>query len=985
MNNNARDEFSIIEDLPNELFVGIFCYLNGVDTVFAFLSLNNRFQKLLRKYCKVFDFKSSSKLQFDTIFDQYSTKRWKSLQLSNDDQTSGQIEYCFQRYPLSVYFTQLEFLSLLKMKTSDLSILSELSFLTNLTSLKIGFICGEIISMYDLSDLKQLKRLVITSCFNTRWTNKLSQLDTLEYVIMHCCLNPLVLTWPSRLKHLKIVLESAEHNDLLPQSISSLSELTNLEIYQKEQGYTVPNGQQWEQIISLSCPLLKNFKFVFQFPYQSYISNQIEQIIASFSTPFYINEKKWFVRCDIWTRYRASHNNTTNQVVYLILSSPYAEQFDELMRTDDEFCTVEIEVYTLYSYNVYFNRGDDSNHFIDPERLAKSLRNSLNSRLTLDDVELSSQSVSMQTPRFAWFQFMFSLLSRLERSDISMKEMIHTLCAKDIVYQSKDIKEFVETYTADQAIQWCMKKSFYFSHINRILRSKNLNAIFMNRAIIYDIEQCLRLLNSEQQEILNLLSPMKVYHGQASSRQEIEFWKSNIGTIITMNSFLSTSMDEDIAFAFAETFDNEDNDDEATVLKIWLDKEKVPKAIFVYLYHEDCDIDDCEILFSLRTLFRIDKVEYCPIKETWYINMTVVDEDDDQLQQILTPWKTSILQNYDSIPSQNNQLIYVRNLSEDNGAFLAFQLSVDVILRLDRNDFARQEMMAMCRTKFPHDRFVLAKIDEFERRYQSNQDAAKWYTADSFLYRLLNQVLRTEAIDPIFKFRYYIQDLHNQLAVMQDDYLKRLQISNCSTLILYRGQVMAWNDLQDKFRTNIGNLITMSSFLSTTTDRHVARFFSGDGFVENPERDVSVLYEITINIQSFHSVPFAELHDETIFEEEGEVLFSMGAVFRIDDVYEEHKLLWTVKLTLTTEEEEEQWNVLTEHLQEKEETLMIADENKENPVRTIVGITRKRSRSFDEYRYSKRDFLRSKWPDSFRTKMRRYLEHPAFKTIHKEV
>ncbi|CAF1534581.1 unnamed protein product, partial [Adineta steineri] len=267
MNNNVRDGFSIIEDLPNELFVGIFSYLNGVDTVFAFLSLNNRFQKLLRKYCKIFDFKSSSKLQFDTIFDQYSTKRWKSLQLSNDDQTSGQIEYCFQRYPLSVYFTQLESLSLLKMKINNLPILSELSFLTNLTSLKIGFICGEIISMYDLSDLKQLKRLVITSCFNTRWTNKFSQLDTLEYVIMHCCLNPLVLTWPSKLKHLKIVLESAEHNDLLPQSISSLSELSNLEIYQKEQGYTVPNGQQWEQIISLSCPLLKNFKFVFQFPY----------------------------------------------------------------------------------------------------------------------------------------------------------------------------------------------------------------------------------------------------------------------------------------------------------------------------------------------------------------------------------------------------------------------------------------------------------------------------------------------------------------------------------------------------------------------------------------------------------------------------------------------------------------------------------------------------------------------------------------------
>ncbi|CAF0926354.1 unnamed protein product [Rotaria sordida] len=385
-----------------------------------------------------------------------------------------------------------------------------------------------------------------------------------------------------------------------------------------------------------------------------------------------------------------------------------------------------------------------------------------------------------------------------------------------------------------------------------------------------------------------------------------------------MTSFLSTSMDKEIACAFAETFDNENDDDEATIFTIWVDKNTAPKAIFAYLYHADCEPDDQEILFSLRTLFRIDKVKYVDYEETWYINMTVVDESNEEVQKVTAPWKTSILKENNSLPSVNESLIYVRDLSTDNGAFLSFQLSLDIVLRLDRNDFARQEMLSMCRTKFSHDSFTLAKIDRFEMTYKFEQDAVKWYTADSFLYRLLNEVLRTETVDSIFKLRYFIQDLHNQLAFMQVDYLKRLQRYDSPILKLYRGQVMTWNDLENKFRANIGNLISMNSFLSTTTDRYVARIFAGDSNIQNPETYVSVLYEIKIDTRLPHSVPFAELGDQSDFEHENEVLFSMGAVFRIGEICQEHRHLWIVKLTLTTDEDE-QWNVLTEHLQQEEE------------------------------------------------------------------
>lgn len=84
----------------------------------------------------------------------------------------------------------------------------------------------------------------------------------------------------------------------LQQSCIHLSRLITLEIYQKERGRLLPNGQIWEQLIRSSLPLLKNFRFYFQFEYSVNPPNQIEEMVASFSSVFYVHEKNWFIRCD---------------------------------------------------------------------------------------------------------------------------------------------------------------------------------------------------------------------------------------------------------------------------------------------------------------------------------------------------------------------------------------------------------------------------------------------------------------------------------------------------------------------------------------------------------------------------------------------------------------------------------------------------------------------------------------------------------------
>ncbi|CAF4257270.1 unnamed protein product, partial [Adineta steineri] len=127
----------------------------------------------------------------------------------------------------------------------------------------------------------------------------------------------------------------------------------------------------------------------------------------------------------------------------------------------------------------------------------------------------------------------------------------------------------------------------------------------------------------------------------------------------------------------------------------------------------------------------------------------------------------------------------------------------------------------------------------------------------------------------------------------------------------YRGQRMKITELA-RLQENVHKLISMNNFLSTTNNVTAAIFFAGDGCLNDSDEQISVVYQIAIDTSVPHSIPFAKIQYESIFEDEDEVLFSMASVFRIDNV-EEYDTLWIVELTLINEEDET-WNILTAHL-----------------------------------------------------------------------
>ncbi|CAF5066598.1 unnamed protein product, partial [Rotaria sp. Silwood1] len=230
-----------------------------------------------------------------------------------------------------------------------------------------------------------------------------------------------------------------------------------------------------------------------------------------------------------------------------------------------------------------------------------------------------------------------------------------------------------------------------------------------------------------------------------------------------------------------------------------------------------------------------------------------------------------------------------RDLSKESAEFLWFQMFKDVILRLPKDNRSKQQMIEFCQHYYRGNQKELKFIDEFKMNYQSNV-AIKWYTKETFLYKIVNKALRTEDIEQLHTFRFFIADLSFNLAV---EY-RKLKDKGEKIVMLYRGQKMEEEELKS-LKQNEHNLISTNGFLSTSRSKQLAIKFATKSTTRT--NVFSVLYEIECNIQKTESIIFADIAQFSDYANESEVLFDLGATFDIVSVNEDiHLNLWLIKL-----------------------------------------------------------------------------------------
>ncbi|CAF3808227.1 unnamed protein product [Adineta steineri] len=242
------------------------------------------------------------------------------------------------------------------------------------------------------------------------------------------------------------------------------------------------------------------------------------------------------------------------------------------------------------------------------------------------------------------------------------------------------------------------------------------------------------------------------------------------------------------------------------------------------------------------------------------------------------------------------------------------------------SDKAKQDLLHFARVYYTDNDLELQRINNFDTTYKPSE-ALKWYSSDSFVYRLLNKAIRTENIDLLFACRFFITDLHHQLESLHKPYVERICSYDLDELLVYHGQQMTSDDF-NKLKANIGELISINSFLSTSLDRQVALIYAGDKRI-HPTME-SVLFKIKININEnseTHQHPFASISEFSRFDDEQEVLFSLSSMFRIESIDEQLDQIWIVNMVFieSTSETEEMIKLSTHLRIDPIQTTTIAD------------------------------------------------------------
>jgi tetratricopeptide (TPR) repeat protein len=244
----------------------------------------------------------------------------------------------------------------------------------------------------------------------------------------------------------------------------------------------------------------------------------------------------------------------------------------------------------------------------------------------------------------------------------------------------------------------------------------------------------------------------------------------------------------------------------------------------------------------------------------------------------------------------------LQNLTKESATFMWYRLVINLIRLMAEHGDSKAEMIAESRARYHDNESVKKKINEFEKEYEP-ENAFWWYTNDTFVYRLLNEALRTQNTEIIFKFRFFINDLHNQIEqhYQQDIIDHPSKVDN--HLLIYRGQRMNKEEI-DLLQRNVNECISMNSFLSATTVREVAEMFADTSDQCNAESPLqSVLFTIEIYDINKETTPFASIGKYSCCADEEEVLLTIGAIFKVKSVQQEGKT-WHVHLQLSKEQNE---------------------------------------------------------------------------------
>lgn len=227
-----------------------------------------------------------------------------------------------------------------------------------------------------------------------------------------------------------------------------------------------------------------------------------------------------------------------------------------------------------------------------------------------------------------------------------------------------------------------------------------------------------------------------------------------------------------------------------------------------------------------------------------------------------------------------------------NGNFIHYQLLIDCIMRMKPSRNEQQEFIEYFKkpNKIPAEENQV--LEEFEESYK-RETSIKWYTKETFLYRMLNAALRCQDVRLIYLYRFFIRDLAAEL-----------ENEKCQSIVhVYRGQYMSKKEFET-LKKHLKQYVSFNSFLSTSiAEKKAKKFISED--VNDKEK---VLFEIDADPHLNNVNSFQNISTKSAYAEE-EILFMIGSIFQILEIRNDKDDIWNVRLKLCANNDEQLKNL----------------------------------------------------------------------------
>ncbi len=238
-----------------------------------------------------------------------------------------------------------------------------------------------------------------------------------------------------------------------------------------------------------------------------------------------------------------------------------------------------------------------------------------------------------------------------------------------------------------------------------------------------------------------------------------------------------------------------------------------------------------------------------------------------------------------------------KSLQAHNAIFMWFQLFIEVLLRMHHKSTDRKELIDICKKNYKGNEQEMMIIDEFEKKYKAD-NAIWWYTREACFYRMMNKALRVQDYDILFALRFFITDIAKQLKNEHEKFIRTSETRE--VLRVYRGQAIGKDELE-LMKNSVGEYLSMNSFLSTSRHRSTAIDFAR--LVSTEDGNEAIVFEIEINPR-LNTKAFADVSKMSYYENEGEVLIMLGALFRIEKIVEDKKnRMWVIYVSLASEDD----------------------------------------------------------------------------------